>query len=288
MRRRRQNRAGRPVLRHVSGVQHQYVVRDVADYAQVVRYEDVGVAGLSLASFEQVQHLRLNGHVQRRYRLVRDDKLRVRRERAGERDPLLLPAAQLRGQPVQVLRIEADGLHEFLGALPYLASADSGELPESAGDGVPYRQLGIQRGGGVLEHHPHGGALFLGAVLDVALQRFAAQFEPAAVSRLQPDDGARGGALAGSALADYAEGASAVNAHIHVNQSADGLTDGRAEQDVLPAPAPVELSHILGVQHGRVGPVRFGLLRSRAQIAPDVLVDVGVVVAPRGVSVGGY
>ena len=57
---------------------------------QVMGDEHVGQAHLLLQVFHQVQDLCLDGHVQRRYRLVAHDELRVHRQGAGNADSLAL------------------------------------------------------------------------------------------------------------------------------------------------------------------------------------------------------
>ena len=53
-------------------VHHHHLVGDVLHDGQVVRDEDVGEPELGLQVLQQVQHLRLHGHVERRHRLVAD------------------------------------------------------------------------------------------------------------------------------------------------------------------------------------------------------------------------
>ncbi len=63
-------------LHRVTEVHDHHAVRDVADDVQIVRDEDVGEAELALEVLEQVEDLRLDRDVERRYRLVADDELR--------------------------------------------------------------------------------------------------------------------------------------------------------------------------------------------------------------------
>ena len=64
------------------------------DDRQIVRDEQIAQPQLILQVFEHVDHLRLNGNVQRADRLVADDELRVGRERAGDADALALAAGK--------------------------------------------------------------------------------------------------------------------------------------------------------------------------------------------------
>jgi hypothetical protein len=80
------------LLHREAQVHHQHFVRDVAHDAQVVRYEEIREAELSLQVGEKVQHLRLHRDVERGDRFVRHDERRAEHECAGDGDPLSLPA----------------------------------------------------------------------------------------------------------------------------------------------------------------------------------------------------
>jgi hypothetical protein len=51
----------------------------VLDNRKVVRNKDKGEVEVFLQSLQQVEGLRLNGHIQRGYRLVANDQARVER-----------------------------------------------------------------------------------------------------------------------------------------------------------------------------------------------------------------
>jgi hypothetical protein len=57
---------------------------------------------------QQVDDLRLDRHVERGHRLVGDDEARLDGERAGDADPLPLPAGELVREPPRMLGREAD------------------------------------------------------------------------------------------------------------------------------------------------------------------------------------
>ena len=92
----------------LSEVHHCDPVGDVAHHAQVVSHEDVRQAELVLEVVEQVDHLGLDGHVQRGHGLVQHYQLRVDGQGAGDADALALAARELMGEPVGVLRVEPD------------------------------------------------------------------------------------------------------------------------------------------------------------------------------------
>jgi hypothetical protein len=65
---------------------------------QVVADEQVTDAGRVPDVGKQVQHLRLDRHVERGDRLIEDQHLRLGGERPGDRHPLPLPAGQRLGR----------------------------------------------------------------------------------------------------------------------------------------------------------------------------------------------
>ena len=118
-RRRRQQRAGIGVLRaaedlvaaadlhRAAEVHHHHLVGDVPHHREIVADEEIGEAELVLQVGEDVQHLRLDRDVERRYRLVEDQDLRLQHQRAGDRDALALAAGEHVRIAVVVLRPEA-------------------------------------------------------------------------------------------------------------------------------------------------------------------------------------
>src|SRR6478672_2806884 len=89
-------------------------VRDVAYDRELVRDEDHRETEAGHEIVEQVEDLRLNGHVERAHRLVRDQELGLDREGAGDRDALALPAGELARIAVCRRRRKADELEQPL------------------------------------------------------------------------------------------------------------------------------------------------------------------------------
>src|SRR3954452_20479556 len=110
---------GGPVLDRLTIPHHEHVVAHPLDDRQVVPDEQVGQTQLSLQLCEQVEYARLDRDIQRRRRLVEDQKVWFGGEGAGDADALTLTAGQL----VRVARRErcrkADELEKF--AHPLLA-----------------------------------------------------------------------------------------------------------------------------------------------------------------------
>ena len=92
-----ENLLGGAGLQQMPQMQHTDAVGDVLDHGQVVGDEQIGRAGLLLDILHQVDYLCLNGHIQRRDALVRDDELGVHDEGAGNAHALTLTAGELVG-----------------------------------------------------------------------------------------------------------------------------------------------------------------------------------------------
>ena len=97
-------------LAELPQVHDGHAVAHVLDDGEVVGDEDQRQIEALLEIVEQVDHLRLHGHVQGRYRLVADDDARLQGEGAGHSDALPLTARELMGIPVDVVRVEPDQL----------------------------------------------------------------------------------------------------------------------------------------------------------------------------------
>ena len=100
-------------LDHRAEVHDADAVGDVLDDRQVVRDEHIGQILLFLQIEQQVDDLRLNGHVQRGDSLVADDELRLRGERAGDADTLPLAAGELVREAVQEVGRKAAVVHDL-------------------------------------------------------------------------------------------------------------------------------------------------------------------------------
>ena len=144
---------GRRELDDLAEVHHGDPVAHVADDSEVVRDEDVGELELVLQVVEQVQHLRLDGDVECRDGLVRDDQLRPQGERARDPDSLPLAAGELMREAVVVLRREADGLENLPDALLLLGPVAQVVNPHRVGDDRPHALARVERRVRILEDH---------------------------------------------------------------------------------------------------------------------------------------
>ncbi|MNN95484.1 hypothetical protein D3C81_2142980 [compost metagenome] len=64
----------------------------MADHAQVVADEQIRQVQVVAQLFKQVQHLRLNRHIQGGHGFIADDHGRLERQRPRDADALALPA----------------------------------------------------------------------------------------------------------------------------------------------------------------------------------------------------
>ncbi len=77
---------------HLAPAQHRHAIGDLRDDAEVVGDEQHTRPVLALQLADQLQDLRLGRHVERRRRLVGDEKPRVEHQRHRNHDPLPLSA----------------------------------------------------------------------------------------------------------------------------------------------------------------------------------------------------
>ena len=78
-----------------------------------MRDEEIADPEVALHRDEQVEDLRLDGHVQRGHRLIADDDSRARRERPRDGDALTLPARERDGLALGVCGRQADAAEQF-------------------------------------------------------------------------------------------------------------------------------------------------------------------------------
>jgi hypothetical protein len=166
---------------------------------------------LLLESHHQVEHLCLYGDVERRDRLVRDDELRLDRERAGDADPLPLTAAELVGPPAGELGREPDALEQVGDARRARLLRHDRVHVEHLLEHLAYRHRRVQRRIRILEDHLD--PLSELARRPLALPEHAPAFEEDVAGRrlLELEQQAAEGALTGAALADEAESLAALD-----------------------------------------------------------------------------
>ncbi len=194
------------VFDDLAEIHHGDAVADVLDDGQIVGDEEIGQPLLLLQPHHQVDHLRLDRHIQRRDRLVGDDEPRVERERAGDADALPLAtgefvriAAHLRRAQAHLVEQRGDAPH------PLGARGDAVHL-ERLADDVARGHARVERGERILEDDLHLAPVRPELGRAQARDVVAAELNGARRRLDQTQDEPSDGRLAAAALADEAEG----------------------------------------------------------------------------------
>ena len=104
-------------------VHHGDSVGHVGDDTEIVRDEQRREIEIGLEIEEQVEDLGLDGHVERRDRLVGDEERRLHGERPGNANALALAARELVRESPGVIRAESDALEQGRDPLGPLGAA---------------------------------------------------------------------------------------------------------------------------------------------------------------------
>ena len=142
-------------LDDLAGVHHHDPVGPGRDHAEVVRDQDHGHLQVPAQRVEQVEDLRLDRHVQRGRRLVRDEQLRRAGQRHRDHHALAQAAGELvrvGGEPLGGTR-HADELEHLAGLDQRLLARHVAVQPDGLGDLLPHRPRRVQRRQRILEDH---------------------------------------------------------------------------------------------------------------------------------------
>ena len=104
---------------------------------------------------EEIQHLRLDRHVERGDRFVADQELGLHRERARDADARSLAAGELVRIAAHQRRIEADAIEHRRDVIALLARADQPMRDRRLAHDVDHAHARIERRVGILEDHLH-------------------------------------------------------------------------------------------------------------------------------------
>ena len=115
-------------------VHDRHPVAHVLDHPEIVGDEQQREPELPLQVVQQVQYLRLDGDVERRHGLVRDDEARADGERARDPDALALAAAELVWIAVRRVGRQADEGEKLVDARAALAAGAETVDRESLAD----------------------------------------------------------------------------------------------------------------------------------------------------------
>ena len=155
MKRRLEERIARPGLDDLPGVHHAHPVRHARDHAEVVGDQQHPHPLPALDIGKQVEHLGLDGDVERRRRLVGDQQLRTSGERHRDHDALLHAAGKLERIVLQASRRVGNAHRlEQAGGLVTCGIAVEAMVREPLDDLRADRHHRIEAGRRLLEDHP--------------------------------------------------------------------------------------------------------------------------------------
>ena len=141
-------------LADVASVEDADAVRYRAHDAHIVRDEETGEPLFLPQRVQQTEDLSLDRDVEGRDGLVADQELRIRGQRAGDAHALPLSSGELAGVAKDSLPRQPDAFEQFHGEIE---TATSGlrdpERLHWLQQALAYGDVGVQRGGGVLEDH---------------------------------------------------------------------------------------------------------------------------------------
>lgn len=198
-------------------MQHADPVGNVFHHGKVMGDEQIGGAGFLLKILHQVNHLRLNGNIQRTDALVGNDQLWIHDQGTGNAHALTLAAGELVGITIRMLRGQT---HLFQNRchllLPLGAAGIQMMNVQTLGNDLPHLFAGVQAGHGILKDHLHLGAQLL-VLLGVQI---AGNIHPVEQNLpggglVQADHAAADGALAAAALAHQTVGFARVDYEVH-------------------------------------------------------------------------
>ena len=133
-------------------IHHRDLVAELLDHAEVVGDENIGQAALALQALEQIENLRLDRNIKRGYRLVADDQVGLRRERARDaRAAARWPPENWCGTgrpPAAEARPAAAAAHALVDDLAWSRSEEIERLATCS----PARRARIERGERILKH----------------------------------------------------------------------------------------------------------------------------------------
>ena len=206
---------GSGVLHDPAEVHHRHLVGDVLHSRQVVRYEEVRQAEPLAEVDEQVEHLRLDRHVERGDRLVQHDELRFEHQGPRDRDPLPLSAGELVGIALERRGGHARAVEGLFDAMEAVGRVAHAMDDEPFLEDPPHGHAGIEGAVRILEHDLHPPAERPQRSVAERADIMAGDDDPPAGRLDQAEDAATDGRLPAAALADEAERAAARDREAH-------------------------------------------------------------------------
>ena len=231
-------------------------------HRQVVADEHERHAGLGAQSAQELEDLRLHRHVQPRDDFVRDYQTRIQRDGARDADALALAARELVRIAVEELRRQVDSLEKAGGQAKRLAGIQRAPVREERlRKGGAHREARVEGRLRILEHDLHACAK--GPQFGFVERSDVAPLEGdgACAGAVEPQQGARKGALARARFAHEADGLAGQHRQV---DALEDLEQRRAAEDGLAAAVGQSNAQSPDFKHGRAPGPR---PRSRARAA---------------------
>ena len=262
---------GSAVFHQVAQIHNAHGVGDMLHHGQIVGDEQIGELILLLQLLQQIDDLRLDGHVQGGHGLIADDELRLQSQGPGDTDALTLAAGELMGIAILVEGLQAAVVHDLIDIVVKFFLGHQTVLADGLTDDLAHGHTGLQRGEGVLEDDLHLGA-HVAHLLGVEVIDLLAVEQHLAVGLFagQTEDGAAGGGLAAAGLAHQTHGGAALEVEgdaVHGLHVTHGLVehttlDGEVFlqvldlEDILRIVLDLLLSGLLDISHSERPPFR--------------------------------
>ena len=246
MSRRAENIVQRSTLQHPAMIHHDDFIGDVRDHTKVMGDHQDGHLQFGLQIVQQFQYLRLNGHVERRCRLIRDQQRRAADKRHRDHRALTQPAGQFeRIGPQGPLRIgKTDQAQHFRRQFHTFGFCDLTMQEQRFGNLIAHRVQRRQRCHWFLKDDRYPPATDCAHSVAVLIKR--QQVGDRAIMRIakhhltgshlgrfgqNTHDGLRDDGLAGAGLADQRHGFTRRHAKAHAVYGADDAL-GHVEFDL--------------------------------------------------------
>ena len=173
--------------------------------------EEVGQAEFLLQLTQQVDHLRLDGHIQCGDRFVADNEVRVQGESSCNADALALSAGEFMGIAALVVFRQAAGVHHAGDVVIELPLRNNAMLPHSLADDLAHGQTRGEAGIGVLKDNLYPGTELTQFLLAERKDILSVYSDLAGGLFQQAEDRAATSAFATSTLAHKAHSLAAFN-----------------------------------------------------------------------------
>ena len=145
-------------FRDLAQIHYRHLIGEMPNHRQIVTDEPICQAESILQFFKQVDHLGLDGNIQRGDWLIADDQVRVKREGAGNSDPLASSPRKFVRIPVGEFRIETDRIKEFVHPFVFRGAAGRPMLLKGFGDDGTHGHSRVEACLRILKYHLHARA----------------------------------------------------------------------------------------------------------------------------------